>query len=62
VDQRVHAASTTARRLWDFHGGLHLPDHKAESTGTPVRRAALPARLWLPLVVKASQDPRGGAH
>jgi len=49
VDQRVHAAGTAARRLWDFHGGLHLPDHKAESTGAPVRRAALPGRLWLPL-------------
>jgi electron transport complex protein RnfC len=36
-------------RLWTFHGGLHLPDHKRESTGQPVRPAALPARLWLPL-------------
>ena len=37
------------RRLWDFHGGLHLPDHKHESSGTPVRPAALPTRLVLPL-------------
>jgi electron transport complex protein RnfC len=39
----------TARRLWEFHGGLHLPDHKRESTGAPVRRAPVPARLVLPL-------------
>ena len=51
MDQAVHPIEpqATARRLWTFHGGLHLPDHKRESTGRPVRPAALPARLWLPL-------------
>jgi len=39
----------TKRRLWEFHGGLHLPDHKHESSGAPLRPAALPARLVLPL-------------
>jgi electron transport complex protein RnfC len=42
-------APARQRRLWDFHGGLHLPDHKHESNGTPVRPAALPTRLVLPL-------------
>ncbi len=41
--------SAASRRLHDFHGGLHLPDHKAESTGRPVRRAGIPERLVLPL-------------
>jgi electron transport complex protein RnfC len=50
VDERVHSALVSRpRRLSEFHGGLHLPDHKRESTGQPVRLAALPARLWLPL-------------
>jgi len=37
------------RRLWQFQGGLHLPDHKAESTGLPIAKATLPPRLLLPL-------------
>lgn len=39
----------SARRLWRFHGGLHLPDRKALSTGLPLAVAPLPARLTLPL-------------
>ncbi len=37
------------RRLWQFHGGLHLPDNKALSNAGPVAKAALPKRLILPL-------------
>ncbi len=37
------------RQLWHFHGGLHLADHKAESTGRPVLDLPPPARLILPL-------------
>ena len=36
-------------RLFKFPGGLHLPDNKAQSTGTPIRKARLPAQLILPL-------------
>jgi len=36
-------------KIWDYHGGLHLDDHKQESTGQGVRQAGLPARLTLPL-------------
>ncbi len=39
----------TARRLWKFHGGLHLPDHKALSNGRPIVKAALPKQLVIPL-------------
>ncbi|HOP16722.1 MAG TPA: electron transport complex subunit RsxC [Gammaproteobacteria bacterium] len=38
-----------ARKDWSFHGGVHLDDHKAESTGQPVRRLPIPDRLTLPL-------------
>ncbi|KAF0191519.1 MAG: electron transport complex protein RnfC [Gammaproteobacteria bacterium] len=37
------------RRLWSFHGGVHPPQHKHESTNLPVIRAELPERLILPL-------------
>ncbi|MEW7980672.1 MAG: electron transport complex subunit RsxC [Candidatus Sedimenticola endophacoides] len=37
------------RRLHRFHGGIHLPDNKAQSTARAVRAASLPGRLILPL-------------
>ncbi|HIP53514.1 MAG TPA: electron transport complex subunit RsxC [Chromatiales bacterium] len=37
------------QRLWRFHGGLHLPDNKAQSLGRELGQAALPKRLVLPL-------------
>jgi len=39
----------TTHRLHRFHGGLHLPDNKAQSTGRPVRQALVPELLILPL-------------
>lgn len=36
-------------RLFKFHGGVHPPEHKLESTTTPVRTVAMPKRLVLPL-------------
>ncbi|MCG6898099.1 MAG: electron transport complex subunit RsxC [Thiocapsa sp.] len=38
------------RRLWTFHGGLHLPDEKALSNGRAVEGAPLPRRLIIPLL------------
>lgn len=37
------------RKLFKFPGGLHPPQHKEESTQQPIRKAALPKRLVLPL-------------
>lgn len=37
------------RRLWDFHGGIHPPEQKRQSTGQPIRFAGLPPYLLLPL-------------
>ncbi len=41
--------SASVSKLHAFHGGLHLPDHKAESNGRPIGRMPLPPRLTLPL-------------
>ena len=38
-----------ASKLWRFHGGLHLPDHKAPANEPPIERLATPPRLTLPL-------------
>lgn len=35
--------------IWEFFGGLHLPDHKAESTRQPIAIAPVPHHLVLPL-------------
>ncbi len=37
------------RKLWDFHGGIHPPENKAQSTREPIVRPPLPSRLVLPL-------------
>ncbi len=37
------------RTLFPFHGGVHPPTNKAESTRTPIARAALPSKLVIPL-------------
>jgi electron transport complex protein RnfC len=41
--------NAAAPKVHDFHGGLHLPDHKTESTGRPIGQLPLPPRLILPL-------------
>lgn len=36
-------------QLWDFTGGIHPPENKHQSTARPIRQAAMPDRLVLPL-------------
>jgi electron transport complex protein RnfC len=36
-------------KIWDFHGGIHPPEMKAQSSGTPLRQVPLPSRLVIPL-------------
>ncbi len=38
-----------SRRLWHFHGGLHLEGHKAMSMHEPITDAPVPAQVVLPL-------------
>jgi electron transport complex protein RnfC len=42
-------SSPTQRKLWRFHGGIHLPDEKALSNGRPVSPAPIPKVLTIPL-------------
>jgi electron transport complex protein RnfC len=37
------------RQLFKFHGGVHPPTHKAESTRTPIAQAKMPSKLVIPL-------------
>lgn len=36
-------------KLWDFHGGIHPPENKQQSTSRPIRNAGIPELLVLPL-------------
>jgi len=38
-----------SRELFKFKGGVHPPEHKAESNARPVRAAPLPKKLVIPL-------------
>ena len=37
------------RKIFDFHGGIHPPEHKHQSLGGPIRDAGIPPELVLPL-------------
>lgn len=37
------------RQLFSFHGGVHPPTHKDESTRTPIAQTPLPSKLVIPL-------------
>ncbi|MDF7760735.1 electron transport complex subunit RsxC, partial [Kosakonia cowanii] len=36
-------------KLWDFHGGIHPPEMKTQSNGTPLRQLPLANRFVMPL-------------
>ena len=38
-----------ANRIWDFDGGIHPPEMKTQSNGTPLRQVPLPAKFVIPL-------------
>jgi electron transport complex protein RnfC len=42
-------SATAPLRPGHFHGGIHMPDHKAESTTQPVAAVKIPSKLILPL-------------
>ncbi|WP_089724073.1 electron transport complex subunit RsxC [Candidatus Thiosymbion oneisti] len=45
----MHSPNPQQRRLWRFHGGIHLPAEKELSTGRPVAKAPLPSFLTIPV-------------
>ncbi len=36
-------------KLWDFHGGIHPPENKKQSTKSPLATAGIPTEIILPL-------------
>ncbi|MEW8507588.1 MAG: electron transport complex subunit RsxC [Candidatus Thiodiazotropha sp.] len=46
----VESKKGKTRELWQFHGGLHLPEMKEMSLQKPLQQAKLPNRLVLPLL------------
>ncbi|MGR7512372.1 electron transport complex subunit RsxC [Klebsiella aerogenes] len=36
-------------KIWDFNGGIHPPEMKTQSNGTPLRQVPLPQRFVIPL-------------
>ena len=36
-------------KVWDFNGGIHPPEMKIQSNGTPLRQVSLPQRFVIPL-------------
>jgi len=41
--------TTASHKVFDFHGGLHLDEHKSISTSKRIEQAPIPAMLVLPL-------------
>ncbi|HCW96004.1 MAG TPA: electron transport complex subunit RsxC, partial [Pseudomonas sp.] len=39
----------SALKVWDIPGGIHPPEHKTLSNGTPIQQPPLPRRLIVPL-------------
>ena len=37
------------RQVYGFHGGIHPPENKHQSVGTPIAQAGIPSELVLPL-------------
>ena len=47
-----------SRKIWDFHGGIHPPEHKSVSTHGPIEKAPIPSRLIVPLQQHAGQPAK----
>ena len=49
ADQGCTPVSPKQRKLYSFHGGIHPAEHKEDSNQEPIKQAALPPRLILPV-------------
>ena len=49
---------TTAKEIFPFHGGVHPPENKAQSTQLPIGQLALPEKLVLPLRQHVGNIPK----
>lgn len=43
-------------QLWDFDGGIHPPEMKTQSNGTPLRQLPLPAQFIIPVKQHIGQE------
>ena len=43
---------------WRMPGGVHPPEHKQESSRTPIQDAGLPPRLIIPLIQHIGEEAR----
>ena len=48
----------TAKEIFPFHGGVHPPENKAQSTQLPISQLALPEKLVLPLRQHVGNIPK----
>ena len=48
---------STKRKLWHFHGGLHLEDHKSMSLQSPIVSVPVPEKVILPLQQHIGEPP-----
>ena len=44
-------------KVWDFNGGIHPPEMKTQSNGTPLCQVSLPQRVVIP-IGRASRGDR----
>ncbi|MBC7755661.1 MAG: electron transport complex subunit RsxC [Bdellovibrio sp.] len=49
---------SSAKEIFPFHGGVHPPENKAQSTQLPIGQLALPATLVLPLRQHVGNIPK----
>lgn len=42
-------SSSQSRRIYDFHGGIHPPEHKIDSNQSPIKQAPIAPQLVLPV-------------
>jgi Na+-translocating ferredoxin:NAD+ oxidoreductase subunit C len=52
-----NTASTNAIRVWPLPGGIHPPENKTQSLREPIRHAALPAQLIVPITQPRYTQP-----
>ena len=43
-------------KLWRFHGGIHLPENKRQSSETPIEALPMPTELVLPLTQHIGEE------
>ena len=49
---------TSAKEIFPFHGGIHPPENKSQSTQLPIGQLGLPAKLVLPLRQHVGNIPK----